>query len=48
MPTHAIKFASFSDEIIVMKKGRIVRKGAYKDICNTQEFQEISVKEHKK
>ena len=35
MPTHAIKFASFADEIIVMKKGKIVRKGAYEDISNT-------------
>ena len=35
MPTHAIKFASYADEIIVMKKGRIVRKGAYDDICDT-------------
>ena len=33
MPTHAVKFASFSDEIILMKKGRITQKGAYKDIC---------------
>ena len=36
MPTHAVKFASFSDEIILMKKGRITQKGAYKDICYTQ------------
>ncbi len=35
MPSHAVKFASFADEIIVMKKGRIVRKGNYRDICNT-------------
>lgn len=35
MPTHAIKFASFADEIIVMKKGKIVRKGHYEAICNT-------------
>ena len=35
MPTHAIKFASYADEIIVMKKGKIARKGAYEDISNT-------------
>ena len=35
MPTHAIKFASFSDELIIMKKGRIVKKGAYRDICDS-------------
>ena len=34
MPSHAIKFAPFADEVIVMKKGRIVRKGNFKDICN--------------
>lgn len=32
MPTHAIKFAEFVDEIIIMNKGRIVRKGHYTDI----------------
>lgn len=45
MPTHAIKFASFADEIIVMKKGRIVRKGNYKDISNTVEYKEVTLKE---
>lgn len=44
MPTHAIKFASYADEIIVMKKGRIVRKGAYDDISDTPEFKELSAK----
>lgn len=38
MPTHAIKFASYADEVIVMKKGRIVKKGGFKDICDTAEF----------
>ncbi len=47
MPTHAIKFASFADEIIVMKKGRIIKKGHYNDICNTPEFHEVSIKEHR-
>ena len=27
-----------------MKKGRIVRKGAYRDICDTPEYQEVSFK----
>lgn len=35
MPTHAIKFAEVADEIIVMEKGRIVRKGHFRDIANT-------------
>jgi ATP-binding cassette, subfamily C (CFTR/MRP), member 2 len=47
MPTHAIKFAPDADEII-MKKGRIVRKGAYSLICDTPEFKEISHKEETK
>ena len=46
MPTHAIKFAPYADEIIVMKKGRIVRKGAYDDICDTIEFKELYAKVH--
>ena len=45
MPTHAIKFAPFADEIIVMKKGRIVKKGPYEKICDSEEYLEISVKE---
>jgi ATP-binding cassette subfamily C (CFTR/MRP) protein 2 len=32
MPTHAVKFAPDADEIIIMKKGKIVRKGTYKQI----------------
>ena len=44
MPTHAIKFASLADQIIVMKKGKIVHKGNYRDICNTGEFIEITQK----
>jgi ABC-type glutathione transport system ATPase component len=35
MPSHAIKFAEAVDEIIVMKKGRIVRKGHFRDIVHT-------------
>lgn len=35
MPTHAIKFAEMVDEIIIMDKGRIVRKGNYRDISAT-------------
>jgi len=38
MPTHAIKFAEHADEIIVMKKGRIVCKGHYREIGKTKEF----------
>ena len=35
MPTHAIKFASMVDELIIMKKGQIVRKGNFRDISKT-------------
>lgn len=41
MPTHAVKFAEFADEIIVLKRGVIVRKGHFRDICETPEFKEI-------
>jgi len=44
MPTHAIKFAEHADEIIVMKKGRIVCKGHYREIGKTKEFEDISHK----
>ena len=44
MPTHAIKFAPFADEIIVMKKGKIVLKGNYKDICNNPEYTEVTLR----
>lgn len=36
MPTHAIKFSEFVDEVIIMRKGRIVRKGNYRDINDTK------------
>ncbi len=29
MPTHAVKFLSFADEIILMKKGKIVKQGTF-------------------
>ena len=48
MPTHAIKYLEVVDEIIVMEKGRIVRKGRYDDICDTPEFTKIYLKEKKK
>lgn len=41
MPTHAIKFAEFVDEIIILEKGKIVRKGSYKSICQTPQFMKL-------
>ncbi len=41
MATHAANFAEYADQIIVLKKGCIVRKGAFKDIYNTPEFKEV-------
>lgn len=41
MPTHAANFAEYADEVIVLKKGVIVRKGHFRDICDTVEFQEV-------
>ena len=41
MPSHAIHFIDFADNIIVMKKGTIVEHGRFKDIENSEEFQEV-------
>lgn len=41
MLTHAANFAEFADEIIILKKGVIVRKGHFNDIYNTPEFKEV-------
>ena len=41
MPTHAVNFAEYADEIIVLKKGVIVRKGNFRDISETPEFLEV-------
>jgi ABC-type transport system involved in cytochrome bd biosynthesis fused ATPase/permease subunit len=29
MPTHALKYAQYADQIVIMKKGRIIKKGSY-------------------
>ena len=41
MPTHAANFAEYADEIIVLRRGVIARKGKFRDICHTPEFQEV-------
>lgn len=41
MPTHAANFAEYADEVIVLRRGVITRKGHFRDICNTPEFQEV-------
>jgi len=48
MPTHAIKFAPFADEIIVMKKGKVVQMGSYQEISHTPEFQALELKEYRR
>ena len=35
MPTHAVKFAQYADNIIIMKKGKIVKMGSYEYVKNT-------------
>jgi ABC-type enterochelin transport system ATPase subunit len=29
MNTHAVKYAQYADYIVIMKKGRIIKKGAF-------------------
>lgn len=41
MPTHAASFAEYADEVIVLKKGVITRKGHFNDISQTPEFLEV-------
>jgi ATP-binding cassette, subfamily C (CFTR/MRP), member 1 len=41
MPTHAANFAEYADEVIVLRRGVITRKGHFRDICHTAEFQEV-------
>jgi len=48
MPTHAIKFAEMVDELIIMDKGRIVRKGHFRDISTTDEFMKLFLMADKK
>lgn len=38
MPTHAIKYLEKADNIIIMKRGRIVASGKYSQIMNKEEF----------
>ena len=39
MPSHAINFAEQADNIVVMKKGEIIKKGSFSDVFETEEFQ---------
>jgi ABC-type multidrug transport system fused ATPase/permease subunit len=44
LPTHALRYIEHADEIIIMRKGKVVQKGSYYEICNSAEFQELSEK----
>lgn len=48
MPTHAVKFLDRADNIVILKKGKIVAHGDYHHICKHPEFQEILELEEKK
>ena len=48
IPSHAISFAEQTDNIVVMKKGEIVRSGSFQDIFESEEFQEVYNLEKKK
>ena len=38
MPTHAVKYLEHADNIIIMKKGKVVTSGSYSHIRNSEEF----------
>jgi len=42
LATHAISFAEYADEIIIMKKGKIIKQGPYEEVRETEEFQELN------
>ena len=48
MPTHAVSFLNQADNVIIMKKGRIVAYGTPLEINDQKDFQEILKIEHKK
>ena len=48
LPTHAIKFAAMIDELVIMDRGRIIRKGSYRDLAETSELQRLFMEEKKK
>lgn len=35
MPTHAVKYLEYADNIIIMQKGRIVASGSYKEVSDS-------------
>jgi len=35
LPSHAIGFAEQTDNIIIIKKGKIIDEGSFNNICNT-------------
>ena len=36
------------DELVIMDKGRIIRKGSYRDLAETSELQKLFMEEKKK
>lgn len=48
IPSHAINFAEQADNILVMKKGEITKKGSFEAIFESEEFQEVYNLEKKK
>jgi ABC-type transport system involved in cytochrome bd biosynthesis fused ATPase/permease subunit len=41
LATHAANFAEYADEIVILHKGVIVRKGNFRDIRDTEEFKQV-------
>jgi ABC-type multidrug transport system fused ATPase/permease subunit len=45
LATHAAHFAHYADEIIILKKGRVVLRGEFDNVHNTPEFLEVYERE---
>ena len=42
--THALPYLPLFDEIIMIKKGKIIMKGTYNDIKDTEDFKNLTGK----
>lgn len=48
MPTHAVNYLEYADNVIIMEKGEIVASGTYKEVSKCEEFQYVMEIERKK
>ena len=41
MPTHAVNYLKYGDNIVIMEKGKIVASGSYEEIRKAKQFEKI-------